>query len=62
MRYKSWMDEQFTKPVANVKEYVRKIETLVFLEKATCDCMKNSGNITLIFLQNKLQLIQSKKQ
>ena len=56
------MDEQFTKPVANVKEYVRKIETLVFLEKASCDCMKNSGNITLIFLQNKLQLIQSKKQ
>ena len=36
MRTKSWLDEQYTKPVSNVKEYIRKIEHLVFIERS-CD-------------------------
>ena len=48
------MDLYYTRPVRNVHEYIDKIQTLIFLEKASCDCTKNKGNIKLIFLQNKL--------
>lgn len=52
---KSWYDSQFTKAVSNKSEYIAKIEHLIFQTRS----IGEPGNITLIFLKNKLLKIKS---
>ena len=54
---KSYYDLQYTKPVSTKKQYVAKIETLIFMERS----LQSKKNPQLDFLVEKLKFVNNNK-